>query len=115
VITTFPQWESNRALLHALGEAGFKGRIAGVVRDDVHGEALGAAGVERVLNPFNDAADFAARTFAAEIAYEEAHHDAGADASATSASDVAAGAPATTPRAAAGPPAAAPTQPRETE
>ena len=31
--------------------AGFKGRIAGVVRDDIHGAALGAAGVERVLNP----------------------------------------------------------------
>jgi Kef-type K+ transport system membrane component KefB len=82
VVTTFPQWASNRAFLHALGEAGFKGRIAGVVRDDVHGEALGAAGVERVLNPFNDAADFAARTFAAEIAYEEAHRGTGADPSA---------------------------------
>src|SRR5690606_38300804 len=55
VVTTFPQWDSNRAFLHALGEAGFKGRIAGVVRDDIHGAALGAAGVERVLNPFNDA------------------------------------------------------------
>ncbi|HHW64317.1 MAG TPA: cation:proton antiporter [Rhodocyclaceae bacterium] len=73
VITTFPQWESNRAFLSALGEAGFKGRIAGVVRDDRHGEALGAAGVERVLNPFNDAADYAARSFAAEIAFEDVH------------------------------------------
>lgn len=72
-VTTFPQWDSNRAFLSALKEAGFSGRIAGVVRDDVHAEALGAAGVERVLNPFNDAADYAARSFAAEIAFEDVH------------------------------------------
>ncbi|MNC59206.1 hypothetical protein D3C75_1090010 [compost metagenome] len=68
VVTTFPQWESNRAFLHALQQAGFQGRVAGVVRDDQHGAALNAAGVARVLNPFSDAADFAARSFAAEIA-----------------------------------------------
>ena len=73
VVTTFPRWESNRAFLNALHEAGFGGRIAGVVRDDLHQRALDAAGVERVLNPFDDAADFAARTFAAEIAFAEAH------------------------------------------
>jgi len=67
-ITTFPQWESNRAFLSALKEAGFAGRVAGVVRDDLHGAALDAAGVDRVLNPFSDAADFAARSFATEIA-----------------------------------------------
>ena len=72
-VTTFPQWDSNRAFLHALKEAGFGGRVAGVVRDDIHGEALGAAGVERVLNPFNDAADYAARSFAAEIAFAKVH------------------------------------------
>ncbi|WP_232756615.1 cation:proton antiporter [Thauera phenolivorans] len=72
-ITTFPQWDANRAFLNALKEAGFRGRIAGVVRDDMHEEALAAAGVARVLNPFNDAADYAARSFAAEIAFEEAH------------------------------------------
>ena len=44
-----------------------------MVRDDLHAEALGAAGVERVLNPFNDAADYAARSFAAEIAFEDVH------------------------------------------
>ncbi len=67
VVTTFPQWESNRAFLHSLRGAGFRGRIAGVVRDELHGRELDAAGVERVLNPFNDAADYAARRFAAEI------------------------------------------------
>lgn len=72
VITTFPQWESNRAFLEALRQAGFSGKVAGVVRDEVHGDAMGAAGVARVLNPFNDAADFAARNFAAEIAQTKA-------------------------------------------
>lgn len=74
VITTFPQWESNRAFLHALRQAGFGGKVAGVVRDEAHGDAMGAAGVERVLNPFNDAADHAARTFAAELAAAR-HHE----------------------------------------
>lgn len=68
VITSFPQWESNRAFLDALKHAGFQGRIAGVVRDELHAEALDAAGVERVLNPFNDAADYAAGCFAEELA-----------------------------------------------
>jgi hypothetical protein len=60
-VTTFPQWESNRALLHALRGTDFKGRVVAVVRDEAHAEALSKAGVERVLNPFNDAADHAAR------------------------------------------------------
>ncbi|SDT13849.1 cation:proton antiporter [Pseudomonas oryzae] len=68
VVTTFPQWEANRAFLDALDQAGFQGRVAGVVRDEEHGAALDAAGVARVLNPFSDAADFAARSFAAELA-----------------------------------------------
>ncbi len=67
VVTTLPQWESNRAFLHALRAAGFKGRIAGVVRDDAHAVALGRLGVERVLHVFNDAADHAARVIAADI------------------------------------------------
>jgi Trk K+ transport system NAD-binding subunit len=65
VVTSFPQWEANRAFLHALKHAGFQGKIAGVVRDDQHGKALDAAGV--VLNPFTDAADFAARSLIDEL------------------------------------------------
>ncbi|UPQ83089.1 cation:proton antiporter [Pseudomonas knackmussii] len=72
VVTSFPQWEANRAFLHALGHAGFKAKIAGVVRDDQHGRALDAAGVTRVLNPFTDAADFAARTLLEELRLEAA-------------------------------------------
>jgi hypothetical protein len=71
VVTTFPQWESNRALLHALRVADFRGRIAGVVRDEPHGQELHRAGVQRVLNPFNDAADHAALLFASEIEKQE--------------------------------------------
>jgi Kef-type K+ transport system membrane component KefB len=71
VVTTFPQWESNRALLHALKSVHFDGRIAGAVRDTAHGLALAKAGVERVLNPFDDAADRAAQTLAAEIHPQE--------------------------------------------
>jgi Kef-type K+ transport system membrane component KefB len=67
VVTTLPQWESNRAFLHALRAAGFKGRVAGVVRDEAHAVALGRLGVERVLHVFNDAADHAARVIAADI------------------------------------------------
>ena len=67
VITTFPQWESNRALLHALHSAGFNGRVAGAARDAAHGRELAAAGVQRILNPFDDAADHAAQGLAAII------------------------------------------------
>jgi len=67
VVTTFPQQESNRALLHALQQAGFRGQVAGVARDDLQGSALEAAGVSRIFYPFRDAADHAASCFAAEL------------------------------------------------
>ena len=67
VITTFPQWESNRALLHALKAADYRGEIVGAVRDAAHGRALAEAGVTRVFSPFDDAADHAAARLAHEI------------------------------------------------
>jgi Kef-type K+ transport system membrane component KefB len=67
VITTFPQWESNRALLHALQEARYGGRVVGAVRDAAHGRALAEAGVAHILNPFDDAADHAAARLARDI------------------------------------------------
>ncbi len=67
VVSTLRSWDSNRALLHALQQAGFSGQIAGVVLDERHGEELQAAGVARVINPMNDAADNAARSFANEF------------------------------------------------
>ena len=68
VVTTFPQRASNRAFLHALREAGFRGQIAGMARDESLGRWLRDAGVARVLDPFDDAADHAARLLAADVA-----------------------------------------------
>ncbi|MGE0350538.1 cation:proton antiporter [Hydrogenophaga sp.] len=71
VITTFPQWESNRALLHALQVVHYRGQVVGAVRDAAHGRALAAAGVAQVLNPFDDAADHAAARLAHDIHEQE--------------------------------------------
>jgi Kef-type K+ transport system membrane component KefB len=71
VITSFPQWESNRALLHALQAANYRGQVVGAVRDAAHGQALAAAGVAHILNPFDDAADHAAARLARDIRQQE--------------------------------------------
>ena len=71
VVTTFPQWESNRALLHALKVARFEGEVVAAVRDAAHGRALREAGVQQILNPFDDAADFAAEHLANTIRMKE--------------------------------------------
>ena len=71
VITTFPQWESNRALLHALQQTRFEGRVVAAVRDAAHGRALAEAGVDRLFSPFDDAADHAAARLAREIHPQE--------------------------------------------
>jgi Kef-type K+ transport system membrane component KefB len=67
VISTFPQWESNRALLHALQALQYSGRVVGAVRDAAHARALADAGVAAIINPFDDAADHAAAHLAREI------------------------------------------------
>ena len=67
VVSTFPQWDSNRALLHALSAVGFRGSIAGAARDAAHARALAAAGIDLVLNPFEDGADLAARGLASRL------------------------------------------------
>ncbi|MBM3984200.1 MAG: hypothetical protein FJ296_00685 [Planctomycetes bacterium] len=66
-VSILPQWDANRALLHGLRAAGFDGRIAGVWRDAAHGEALRRAGIDRMLDPFGDAADRAAQLLVDEI------------------------------------------------
>lgn len=71
VITTFPQWESNRALLHALQAVHYRGRVVGAVRDAAHGRALAEAGVHQIFNPFDDAADHAAARLARDIRGQE--------------------------------------------
>ena len=67
VVSTFPQWDSNRALLHALSAVGFRGSIAGAARDAAHARALAAAGIDLVLNPFEDGADLAPRGLASRL------------------------------------------------
>ncbi|MFN4115215.1 MAG: cation:proton antiporter, partial [Inhella sp.] len=60
VVTTLPQWSDNCALFDALAAAGYRGPLAGAVRDAQHAKALHAAGLALVFNPFADAADHAA-------------------------------------------------------
>jgi Kef-type K+ transport system membrane component KefB len=64
VVSALPQWESNQALLHALASAGYQGKVAAVVRDATHAQAAQMRGLALVLNPFDDAADHAARHLA---------------------------------------------------
>jgi Kef-type K+ transport system membrane component KefB len=71
VITTLPQWDSNRALLHALRVVHYDGTVVGAVRDAAHGRALAEAGVARVFSPFDDAADHAAARLARDIREQE--------------------------------------------
>lgn len=71
VVSTLPTWESNRALLNALDEAGFTGQVAAVARDPIQHQQLEARGVSRVLNPFEDAAEHAARTLFDAIKSQE--------------------------------------------
>jgi hypothetical protein len=73
VVTTLPQWEDNRALLNALSEVGYTGRIAGVVRDELHEGAMRNAGIDMVMNPFNDAAEQAARELIDELVDDGEH------------------------------------------
>ncbi|MBK1701513.1 sodium:proton exchanger [Thiococcus pfennigii] len=68
VISTLPDIESNRALLHALAARGFAGDIAIVARDEEQGVRLWRAGAPIVLYPFRDAADFAAENIVAMMA-----------------------------------------------
>jgi Kef-type K+ transport system membrane component KefB len=67
VVTTLPQWESNRSFLHALHEVGFRGNVAGVARDHAQADAMHAAGLARVLVPFSEAADHTALSLIAEL------------------------------------------------
>lgn len=64
VVSALPQWESHQALLHALDSAGYQGKVAAVVRDVTQAQAAQARDLALVLNPFDDAADHAARHLA---------------------------------------------------
>jgi Kef-type K+ transport system membrane component KefB len=67
VVSALPDWGSTQPLLHALREAGFRGRIAVAARDEQQTEGLAKHAVDRVFVPFDDAADHAAAFLRAEI------------------------------------------------
>jgi Kef-type K+ transport system membrane component KefB len=71
IISTLPDYASNRALVYALREQHYTGHIAVVARDEDEASRLNALGDIEVLHPFNQAADFAALDLAARIASAE--------------------------------------------
>ena len=71
VVSTLPDLESNRALLHALTQRRFGGEIAIVARDEAQGAALKRAGAPTVFYPLRDAMDFTAEHLTALIRSEK--------------------------------------------
>ena len=71
VVSTLPDYASNRALLHALTLNQFKGHIAIVARDEAEAARLIHFDQVEIIHPFNQAADFAALDLAARIASAE--------------------------------------------
>ncbi len=71
VVSSLPEVEANRALLHALAEHHYRGHLAVVARHESDVEALSALGALEVILPFHQAADFAALDIAARIAAAE--------------------------------------------
>jgi Kef-type K+ transport system membrane component KefB len=59
VVSTLPDLDSNRLLLHALTERAYGGDLAIVARDDDAGAALKAVGAPIVLYPVRNAVDYA--------------------------------------------------------
>ncbi len=60
VVSTLPQRELNLTLLRAFSNHGYGGRMAVTAHDEADAHALRRAGADMVLNPFTNAADFAA-------------------------------------------------------
>jgi Kef-type K+ transport system membrane component KefB len=71
VVSSLPEVEANRALLHALAEHHYRGHMAVVARHESDVEALSALGPLELIMPFHQAADFAALDIAARIAAAE--------------------------------------------
>jgi len=68
VVSTLPQLDANLGLLKGLRAHGYGGAVAMVAHQEEDARALERAGVNRVLMPFQDAADFAAEGIAAQTA-----------------------------------------------
>ncbi len=71
VVSTLPLVEANRALLHALANAGYSGEVALTARDEAMGQALTPLGVRRLFLPFDDAASHAAEQLMADLRLSE--------------------------------------------
>jgi Kef-type K+ transport system membrane component KefB len=71
VVSTLPDYPSNRALLHALNLNHFNGHIAIVARDEAEAARLTHLDRVEIIHPFNQAADFAALDLASRIASAE--------------------------------------------
>jgi Trk K+ transport system NAD-binding subunit len=56
-VSTLPDLDSNRALLHALQQSGFRGQLMVMARDEWQYQALARAGVTNLISPFRDAMD----------------------------------------------------------
>lgn len=66
-VSTLPDLDSNRALLHTLATRGYGGEVAIVARDEAIGTALKRLGTPTVLYPLRDAVDFTVEHLAALI------------------------------------------------
>ncbi|MDP2794531.1 MAG: cation:proton antiporter [Sulfurisoma sp.] len=71
VVSTVPQLELNLALLGALRHHGYAGRVALTAHNDRDARRLAQAGADKVLFPFDDAADFAAGVIEKETLKKE--------------------------------------------
>lgn len=60
VVSTLPQPESQQLLLSGLKHRGYGGRVAALARDESQVAVLKATATDKILYPFDDAADFAA-------------------------------------------------------
>lgn len=67
VVSTIPDLDLNLALVKSLRHHGYEGKIAMTAHSAADAGRLKRAGVTRVLQPFEDAADFAARTLFDEV------------------------------------------------
>ena len=71
VVSTLPQLDVNLGLLDALRRHGYRGRVAMTAHAPADILRLEHAGVDRVLQPFDDAAEFAARAIGQELNSQE--------------------------------------------
>jgi Kef-type K+ transport system membrane component KefB len=67
IVSTLPQLEASRYVLHALEQRGYTGQTAVVIREEANARLLQDEKITKKLFPFNDAADYAARIFREDI------------------------------------------------